>query len=154
MTLIAIAPTNSPAGPGINAIGANDRQVVSVEPKSGPAKWLTLLPTASPGSAPSCIRSATSSTITIALSISKPRAMISPVTDIWWIGISIHRMPASTMSEASGNAEPTTSELRQPIISQITAIRGARCRAVGLDLLCAPRRDDRQVAPILGGSSS
>ena len=52
MTVIAIAPTNSPAGPGINAIGANANAVVSVDPNNGRNKCLTLVETATGGEIP------------------------------------------------------------------------------------------------------
>ena len=82
MTVIAIAPTNSPAGPGINAIGAKASAVVTVDPNSGQNKCNTLLETAVLGGKPERRCPEVSSTITIALSISKPSAMIRPVTDI------------------------------------------------------------------------
>ena len=83
ITLIAIAPTNSPAGPGIKAIGAKVSAVVIVEPRSGSASNRTLRETAAAGLSPSRNAFEVSSTMTIALSISKPNAIINPVTDIW-----------------------------------------------------------------------
>jgi len=68
-TLVAIDPTNSPAGPGINAIGANANAVVSVDPNSGSARCLMLAETASLADLPFLILIVISSTMTIALSI-------------------------------------------------------------------------------------
>ena len=82
MTLMAIEPTNSPAGPGIKAIGANANAVVSVEPSNGKNKWLTDLATAAVAFNPIRSFDETSSTTTIALSINSPSAMIRPVIDI------------------------------------------------------------------------
>ena len=82
ITLIAIAPTNSPAGPGISAMGAKAkrRRDGRAEQRNGQmshARAHRLRP-----AIPRRSFSVTSSTITIALSISRPRAMIKPVTDI------------------------------------------------------------------------
>ena len=38
ITLTAIEPTNSPAGPGIKAIGAKAKAVVTVDPSNGTAR--------------------------------------------------------------------------------------------------------------------
>ena len=82
ITLIAIVPTNSPTLPGIRAIGAKANVVVRVDPNSGTARWRTVRVIAAEGVIPWCRRSCTSSTMTMALSIKSPKAMIRPVTDI------------------------------------------------------------------------
>ena len=122
ITLRAIGPTNSPAPPGMSAMGAKAMQVVSVEPNSGTARCRTAPDTASAAGAPPARRWRTSSTTTIALSISRPRAMIIPVTDIWCSGMPRERSPWSTISVVSGNAVPTRTAARQPIVKTITTI--------------------------------
>ena len=124
-TLIAMPPTNSPASPGISTMGMNARAVVRVEPPSGTARARTEPPTAASTESPLPSRVRTSSTMTIALSIIRPRAMISPVTDIWFIGMPYQRMAARTISEVKGSAAPTTSAERQPIVNRITTMTRA-----------------------------
>ena len=79
--------------------GAKAMHVVSVEPKSGTARCLTAADTASAAEAPRARRWRTSSTTTIALSMSRPRAMIIPVTDIWWSGMPRLRSPGASGRE-------------------------------------------------------
>ena len=82
ITLIAIVPTNSPGGPGKVAIGRKAIAVVNVEPSNGTAKCLIPATMEAERLFPASMRQRTSSTITIALSINKPKATIKPVTDI------------------------------------------------------------------------
>ena len=77
-----IMPMNSPAGPGSMAIGAKASAVVSVEAPSGAKRCFRLRSMASSRLSPRTRHWSKSSTTTMALSISRPSEMTSPVTDI------------------------------------------------------------------------
>ncbi len=82
ITDVPIVPTNSPDGPGMLAIGRNDRIVVIVLPNSGNAMCETPCLTASNRDSPSRKRRWTSSTMMMAVPSSIPSAITKPLIDI------------------------------------------------------------------------
>ena len=83
-TLMAIGPTKSPMFPSKRKMGIKPNMVVSVEARSGTNRCETLLAIAPTRvKLGSCKLMRISSVITMALSISKPMAMIMPKIDIW-----------------------------------------------------------------------
>ena len=82
-TEVAIGPTKSPIAPGNRNTGMNPRMVVSVDASSGTNRCDNDKRTASARSIPASSFFFTSSVMTMALSISRPIAMIIPKIDIW-----------------------------------------------------------------------
>src|SRR6056297_1221052 len=121
-TLIAIEPTNSPAGPGINEVGAKASTVVKVDPVSGIASRRVVSETALLADMPFATRPRISSQTTMALSINNPKAMINPVMDIWCSGTPYNWSAAKTPREHSGNVSATTTADRQPISNHETRV--------------------------------
>ena len=121
ITLRAIGPTNSPAPPGMSAMGAKAMRVVSVEPNSGTARCRTAPDTASAADAPDTRRWRTSSTTTIALSMSNEgddhpgdRHLMQRDTE--------GPQPLEHHQRRERRAVPTRSAARQPIVKTITTI--------------------------------
>ena len=117
----AIEPTKSPAGPGNKAIGIKARTVVIVDASKGAHNRLTDSPTALTACMPSSSRRLISSDITMAASTSKPRATISPVTDICCIGRPTKFIMDMEISVASGIIVATTAAARQPRVTNSTS---------------------------------
>lgn len=112
---------NSPVAPGEVAMGTKASTVVRVEASNGTSRYRTERRTACPALSPERSRCCTSSTTTMALSISSPRAITRPVADIWCRGTSSTRIQPNTIRADRGRATPTTRAALPPSISTDTA---------------------------------
>ena len=110
-------------GTGGGAAGKNAAAVVNDEMSSGPFSSLPESIAAATAGCPASRFTMIDSTMTIALSTNRPRAMINAVREIWLIVISNNCIENSDATTVAGISEPTTRPVRKPrntIMTRIT----------------------------------
>ena len=104
-----------------SAMGRNAAAVVSDEVSSGARSSFAERTAASTAATPSAICTMIDSDMTMALSTSSPRAMISAASDIWLIPMPNSAMKMKLVMIAIGIRLATTRPVRTPRVSSITS---------------------------------
>ncbi len=112
----------SPTSDSAKKIGKNAAAVVSEATKSGTRSSPAEARAASTALAPRSIRTMIDSDITMALSTKSPSEIISEASDIWSRPIPITLITSRAITMAQGIRLATTSPVRSPSVSSITAI--------------------------------